>query len=89
MSIMSQRARALVGFIGWRRDRTIEGSTGNCLHSFIFAHSVLRRRAKTNFDHPEFKEFVIKYYCHQRLIEIDLANANIKEKSVTHVPEHL
>jgi transposase InsO family protein len=29
------------------------------------------------------------YYCHQKLIEIDLANDNIKEKTVTHVPEHL
>jgi transposase InsO family protein len=29
------------------------------------------------------------YFCHQRLKEIDLADANAKEKSVTHVPEHL
>lgn len=29
------------------------------------------------------------YFCHQRLKEISLADDNTKEKSVTHVPEHL
>jgi len=31
----------------------------------------------------------IVFFCHQRLKEMDLADANTKEKSVTHVPEHL
>jgi transposase InsO family protein len=29
------------------------------------------------------------YFCHQKLKELDLGNANIKQKTVTHVPEHL
>lgn len=29
------------------------------------------------------------FFCHQRLKDIELADANTEEKSVTHVPEHL